>query len=102
MTIDIECSVNGYSSHMLMYLAGMSQKPFEELSSDNKEFMIKMYKHLQGCDLCNESYNSFKEYMASEIPDAEISNEIRERLSSENFGLIKQNEEYLETIVDSQ
>lgn len=72
----------------------MSRMPFNEREKPDKNFMVRMHKHLRACNACSREYLRLKGEYASEEKWAD-------HLKPANFAQIRENEETLNGLVSA-
>ena len=81
-------------SDIIIYMGILAHEPYSSVSIKDQRFLLKTYRHLSRCKICQERYIYFKEVLASN-PDSYI----KDTFSSINFRLLGENEKYLERLL---
>ena len=108
----IECGINGdASNYFLLYITTLCDEDVSKTYNENQSLFLEIYKHLKYCEICEDYYSAFKRaILAKDYKDyvRKFSTDwvkksfklIREIFSEEQLRLIRQNEKYLESLLN--
>src|SRR3989344_1591793 len=81
-------------SDIIIYMGILAHEPYSSVSIKDQRFLLRTYRHLSLCKICQEGYIYFKEVLASNPVSY-----IKDTFSSINFRLLGENEKYLERLL---
>lgn len=92
------CSYQKWND-VLLYFCGITHNPYEKIIDEDKEILIETHTHLKSCDRCNEDLSDFVKLILCNEDFPEESKEFTKEFSAENFRLMRQNQEHIDSIL---
>ena len=81
------------------YFGEISRFAYDDLPDGKQLAVLEAHRHKRECSLCSDAYTSFKAQASESLPDDE---KIREYFSTKAFKLARENEQYLDSLLDGE